>query len=361
MIKDILEFIRKEKFYFILFLAVTMLYSTLLFVSNRSAETEKPSEAILAFQEAEQKVIEKLSKPDTIEDYLKEKPKLPFWFNLFTMIMIAAFGVGLMIDFRIFFHPTWRRSFSVDQEESRVEWKVSMLFKVLVLWMTFAIATSLLFGLLQHWFFKNLSTNFYVLFQTTLLDICIVILVFYMVRKQAGGWSDLGVRKPVSGFIKEIGVGFGGYLAIVPAFFMVLVGLILIASLMKYEPPPHPLVGVFLEEEKKAPFLVVYSILLASFLGPFFEELFFRGFCYPIFKKRWGMGWGMVLSAFFFALIHHSGFAFWPIFVLGIGLAYLYEKRKSLVAPIALHIIHNSFFIAYFFIAKQFVLSQGAG
>ncbi|HOW88594.1 MAG TPA: CPBP family intramembrane metalloprotease, partial [Candidatus Omnitrophota bacterium] len=65
--------------------------------------------------------------------------------------------------------------------------------------------------------------------------------------------------------------------------------------------------------------------------------------------------WGMTLSAAFFAGIHHSGFVFWPVFILGIALAYLYDKRNSLIAPIVLHITHNTLFIAYFFLIKQII------
>ena len=68
----------------------------------------------------------------------------------------------------------------------------------------------------------------------------------------------------------------------------------------------------------------------------------------------------MVLSSVFFAVIHYNQFAFLPIFILGLSLAYLYEKRGSLLAPIALHIIHNTIFIGYFFLAKQIVLPGGA-
>ena len=362
MLKDILDFIRKEKFYFGLFLVVTTLYAGIWIFANQQGQ-DKPDEssAIQEFREAEKRVFEKMSKPKTFDEYLKPQNKVPYWLQIFSVIMMVAFGLGLMIDFRLWFQPGWRHSFVVSDSMDRIDWKVSMLFKVIVLWMTFAIGTSLFFGLLQNIFLKDLSLNFYILFQTTLLDILIVLLIYYMVKKHQGGWRDLGVHKPIGSWWKEISIGFGAYLAVVPLFFIVLVALIVISQMIQYEPPPHPLVAVFLEEEKKMPVLVIYSIILASFLGPFFEELFFRGFCYPIFKKRWGMGWGMVLSAGFFAAIHHSGFAFWPIFILGMGLAYLYEKRKSLVAPIALHIIHNSFFIAYFFIAKKFVMSQGGG
>jgi membrane protease YdiL (CAAX protease family) len=116
-------------------------------------------------------------------------------------------------------------------------------------------------------------------------------------------------------------------------------------------------VNVLLEEEQRSPWIVVYSVLLATFIAPILEEIFFRGFCYPIFKKKWGKNAGMIITSSFFAIIHNNTFAFWPIFVLGMALAYMYEKRRSLIAPMTLHLIHNTIFIGYFFLAKQALVS----
>ena len=153
-------------------------------------------------------------------------------------------------------------------------------------------------------------------------------------------------------------IGWTGYLGVLPIFALVLAVLLFLANLVRYEPPPHPLVNVFIEEEKRLPFLVAFSAFLGAVIGPVFEEVFFRGFCYPILKGKVGKVWAMVISAAFFASIHHTGFVFWPIFVLGLALAYLYESRRSLLAPITLHVTHNTLFISYFFLVKQMISSS---
>ena len=117
---------------------------------------------------------------------------------------------------------------------------------------------------------------------------------------------------------------------------------------------------IFLEEEKRAPVLVLYSLFLAGIVGPIVEEIFFRGFFYPILKQKWGIAWAMVITSSAFAFIHQNQFAFWPIFLLGMALAYLYEKRRNIIAPITLHVVHNSLFLAYFFLAKQIILNSGS-
>ena len=109
------------------------------------------------------------------------------------------------------------------------------------------------------------------------------------------------------------------------------------------------------------PLLIYYSLFLAALFGPIFEEIFFRGFCYPILKRRIGVPLSMVTTAAFFALIHENSFAFLTIFVLGLGLVYLYEKRGSLVAPLTMHITHNVVFLSYFFFTKEILKREIGG
>jgi len=215
-----------------------------------------------------------------------------------------------------------------------------------------------LMGAIQAVFFQGDSDNVYLILHTLALYFVGVYFMMRFVKKSGGHWSDLGLRVPGTGFFREVGAGFLGYLGVLPLFVAVLLVLLVIANFFHYEPPAHPLVNIFLEEEKRAPFLMAFSLLLGAVMGPVFEEIFFRGFCYPVLRNRWGKSWGMVLSAAFFAGIHHSGFVFWPVFVLGITLAYLYEERRSLVASITLHITHNSILLGYFFLVKQ-IISQG--
>jgi membrane protease YdiL (CAAX protease family) len=234
-------------------------------------------------------------------------------------------------------------------------WPFSILFKTVVLFMTWGIVVSAVSGLIEAVFPKFGSDNFYMILHTALLD---ALCVFFMVRflhRQGSGWRELGFQVPDGKVGREIGVGLAAYVGFLPVFFLVLIAVFFFASLMAYEPPPHPLVNVFLEEEKRQPLLVMFSVLLGTVIGPIFEEIFFRGFCYPVLRGRIGKFWAMTASSIFFAATHRSGFAFWPIFVLGMGLAYLYESRKSLISPIVMHITHNTLFILYFFLVKQVI------
>jgi membrane protease YdiL (CAAX protease family) len=237
---------------------------------------------------------------------------------------------------------------------------MGMLCRVVILWIVLSLGLSFLFAFLKNSYFTA-SMNTFVILHTTIMDLVGAVLIVWTVRRAKGHWRDLGFHLKFKEILKEIGVGLLGYLCILPPFFVILILLVLLARLMAYEPPPHPLVEIFLEEEKRAPVLIGFSIFLGSIVGPILEELFFRGFCYPILRRNWGKKLALVLTALFFAFIHQNEFAFIPIFILGIGLGLLYEMRQNLIAPIAMHIVHNCFFMSYFFAAKRMILSASGG
>ncbi len=95
------------------------------------------------------------------------------------------------------------------------------------------------------------------------------------------------------------------------------------------------------------------SILLAMFsfvtLAPIFEELFFRGILYCSLKGSMKRVLSVSLSreisavviALIFALSHSSAFAFIPLFMLSLVFTALYEKTRSILAPMVCHGLFN--------------------
>jgi len=77
-------------------------------------------------------------------------------------------------------------------------------------------------------------------------------------------------------------------------------------------------------------------------IGPIAEEVFFRGFVYPNFRKKSGVIWAMILSSACFSIMH-QGDSYWSTFIIGIILCIAYEKSGSLLAPIIGHIFINAF------------------
>jgi uncharacterized protein len=101
---------------------------------------------------------------------------------------------------------------------------------------------------------------------------------------------------------------------------------------------------------------VVLLGLIIGVLGPIGEEIFFRGFAYRILKQRFGMAAGMALSALLFAILHANPTGIVPIYLVGLVLAWLYERTGTLAAPIGLHCANNLIGFAVYLWNPEFSL-----
>lgn len=358
MLNEVRDFFKREKLYGLLLIVAVAVYITFLVTKTKEPPKEE-SEIVESFKEAEKKLQTKIKDAGSVEEYFKDRPDVQLWIQAFTFIIFLALTAGLIIDFKLLLDPIWRsRVLAARPPPSPGNWKFSMLFKFFLWFFVGNVAL----GFALFWIRPALAgqENMYLLLHTTLAEIFSLILIILLVRKQGDSVKSLGLWVPEGKWWREMVAGWTTYLAIIPIFAIVITLVVWIAKLLNYEPPPHPLVPIFLEEEQRTPVLIYYSLILASIFGPFFEEVFFRGFAYPILKGRWGTTFAMLATAAFFAFIHESSFAFWPIFVLGLGLVFVYEKRGSLIAPITMHITHNILFLAYFFFSKG-ILSRELG
>jgi CAAX protease family protein len=87
------------------------------------------------------------------------------------------------------------------------------------------------------------------------------------------------------------------------------------------------------------------SIFAVSF-GPLMEELFFRGFLYPVLARRTGAIWGVILTAVPFGLVHSVQFgnawsAVLVIFLVGIVLTVVRAVTKSVASSFLVHVGYN--------------------
>lgn len=88
------------------------------------------------------------------------------------------------------------------------------------------------------------------------------------------------------------------------------------------------------------------TVAFAVSLGPLMEELFFRGFLYPVVARRWGTVWGILLTALPFALIHMAQYGYaWGavliIFLVGVVLTAVRAKTKSVASSFLAHVGYN--------------------
>lgn len=91
------------------------------------------------------------------------------------------------------------------------------------------------------------------------------------------------------------------------------------------------------------PMVLIVALVVVA---PIAEEVFFRGVVYNAWEREYGPRVAVYGSAVLFALIHQSLFLFLPIFALGVVLAWVYRRTRSLPAVIVLHAGFNAVTLA---------------
>jgi hypothetical protein len=100
---------------------------------------------------------------------------------------------------------------------------------------------------------------------------------------------------------------------------------------------------------------LLFNLFMIGALPAIGEELIFRG----VFQKIIGdwaknMHVGILVSAFIFSAMHFQFYGFFPRFILGVLLGYLFYWSGSIWIPILGHFVNNSVaIISYFFYADE--------
>ena len=112
--------------------------------------------------------------------------------------------------------------------------------------------------------------------------------------------------------------------------------------------PKHAPIEDFFRTARDAYVLSLFGI----FIAPPFEELFFRGFLYPVLARHLRMIPAIVITALLFASIHASQLKYsWGpvlmIFLVGLTLTTVRALKKSVAATVLMHMAYNgTLFIA---------------
>lgn len=86
---------------------------------------------------------------------------------------------------------------------------------------------------------------------------------------------------------------------------------------------------------------IVLGVVSVVVGAPVAEEIFFRGFLFGSLRGRFRFLPSAAISGLVFALFHVEPLLIAVMVFVGIGLAYLYDRRGSLAVPIAAHAMFN--------------------
>lgn len=141
---------------------------------------------------------------------------------------------------------------------------------------------------------------------------------------------------------------WGVFLFLGVGLYFVLIGLSQLLPIPKHLP-----IDRFFQNAREAAMMSVIAITLA----PFMEELFFRGFLYPVLARRLGKVVGILLTSALFGLLHGAQLGYsWAvliIFLVGIVLTTVRAITKSVASGFLVHIGYNATLSALLFVATS--------
>ncbi|WP_096894660.1 CPBP family intramembrane glutamic endopeptidase [Candidatus Scalindua japonica] len=122
------------------------------------------------------------------------------------------------------------------------------------------------------------------------------------------------------------------------------------------DPEQQNIINNLLREDSSG--VLAFMVFFGMFAAPIVEEILFRGFMQSAVRIIYDKRQTIFISGFVFALIHWNAHVFLQIFILGLLLAYLYEKTGTLVASITVHVCHNTTTLVFLISFKYFLKSH---
>lgn len=161
-----------------------------------------------------------------------------------------------------------------------------------------------------------------------------LVTVLWVALAHRGRLAALGLRtrRPLAdlgtGLLGGVGLYLGTTWVLAPLVFI----LVSLVSGGPVEPPRQEILP-----PDPSTLEITVGAVTAIVLAPIAEELFFRGFLFGALRARMRFLGAAAVSAVAFALVHVLPLLIPLMFVVGIGLAYLYERRGSLLTSMAAH------------------------
>lgn len=221
-----------------------------------------------------------------------------------------------------------------------IPFKISDVFLVLIycvifdiIWIPFVLLSfSSLFD--KFAIFPNL---YFYPFLTFSIPVSIILPIFVK-RKYGMKLRDLGITS--LRYKRDVFLGILAYLVVISVSIIIFWVAWAVLGYPLHEPGTNNLIRLSFSAGNI--FLNLLLIGVICIYTPIFEELYFRGYMYQAFRGRMETKEAVCWTALIFAILHFHFVLFLHYFAFGIASSYLFEKRRSLIPSISLHILNNS-------------------
>lgn len=213
------------------------------------------------------------------------------------------------------------------ESERRLDWKDLLIVVVGIAVIYFG--AGYLFILLGNWYTNERVLLYLNAFGTQVL---FLILIFIVMKIRRWSWQDFGWKSVQEGYMGKV----------VTLYILAwIINIAYVAFIVSrgFTPPETDAYTKLLSNNTLITLIV--NLILAGILAPIIEETLFRGVIFGSLQTYMGKWTAAAVSAAFFSGLHLQAYGFFPRFVLGILLAYLYIRYKSIKPAIALHATNN--------------------
>jgi len=182
----------------------------------------------------------------------------------------------------------------------------------------------------------------------------ILMIVSFAAGKGTSPWwraFGLPARRPWA----SVGTSVRAYVMLFPWVVLLLTLITEAFRRLGWRPPIEPIQELLFRSQR--PSVLWLTILLACVVGPIAEELFFRGVLYAAVRRKASRAAATLVSGAAFALLHTNAVGFVPILILGCLFANLYERTGSILAPLSVHVLHNTILMSVALVFRQLLLA----
>lgn len=323
---------------------------------SSSPESPKPIETVVDREEVvlREQFFNRELDPRQALEALQRKPRLVLWLVVWTAMATGFCLGGVALSIR----AVWTRQLGfLFRYRSHLphSWSLGELGRIVVLLVFVASLLPLVRLSVMAWGLTRLADQrLWTVLSMFVLDGLLILVVWaFAATKGRSPSAALGLSWRTGA--RAIVQGLAGYIALFPWLFGLLWLIVRIFQQLGIQPSIEPIHELLFMEQHTL--TVVLTMILACVVGPVAEEVFFRGVLFAAVRRHTSRLVAMLISGALFAALHTNLVGFVPIVLLGCLLADLYERSGSLLSPIAVHVIHNTFLVGLGLTAKDLLFA----
>jgi membrane protease YdiL (CAAX protease family) len=170
----------------------------------------------------------------------------------------------------------------------------------------------------------------------------------------------LVVRRSGLHFAPDLGLNNPGIRNLMLAAAVAVAALVptsLLAELSLRLHPVDPIwVAMFRENLPQSPGAYVLAFVAVVLAAPLAEEIIFRGLLHRLAARLWGGAAATILSSLVFGIIHSEPWFLFGLIGVGLMLAVVYERTRSITACFVTHAVHNAISLGLMIVNQDVVV-----